>query len=296
MVLLIYGEESYLAGMAYQKEVRASKNPVLLDDFGEGGREILGQQNLFDLFDSDKAAHKRCFWHTQMLGANKYLEDYLKDQLEDVDLIIWADNVNKNTRLFKSIEKKEYRKLSYDRLENFCMEYMKTRKNAIEPAAVMELADRTGYLQKESSADLYDIVRELDKLDCLGETITRTVVEKEVPNRYADAFTLARLLESKKYKELFGSIDVLSKEKGFSSIATLSLLLRNYRCAYQELFLGTGKFYGVTCHRDATMQELVRYMEILADGIRKVKAGCYDDRNALRITVIQLIGEAFYEE
>lgn len=295
MVLLMYGTESYLLGEAYKKKLSECKNPVILDDFTDGSISIMGQQSLFDLFDNT-AEDKKCFWHTEMLGANKALEEYLKHPLDGVDLFIWADAVNKNTRLFKTIEKQEFKKLSYESLERFCADYMTGMNGAIEPAAVMELADRTGYFQKESRTDLYDIVREIDKLACLDATITKAMVEQEVPNRYADAYTLARLIMAKNYKELFASIDILSKEKGFSSIATLSLLMRNYRCAYQELFLGSGKFYGVVCRRDITMQELVHYMEILADGIRKVKTGCYNDRNALRITIIQLIGEECYEQ
>lgn len=287
MVTLYYGEESYLSNQAFLEAKKQYTETEVYDCFDSHVLESCTTVDLFSL-----GSKKGIFVRLENLEKNELLEQYVLNPSENSDLHVLAGRVNRSLKVFKAFKNaKEYRRLNPRELKTFVFDYLKGLGATITEGGYQVFIENTGYLEYKSEVDLYEIVGELDNLSLLSSQIDETLVSGLVPNRNADAFHLSGLYMDGRYEELLRAVDILSAKKGFSSIQTLSLMLRNWRCGYQSVRLGTPPAYGTVVRKGMTAGELVGGMEIIADGIRAVKVGRYSDMAALRMVILSLIAK-----
>lgn len=293
MVRLIFGEESYLANDAWVKAKKQYKKPEVFYEFNSETIAACCQKSLFH-FGSVRGV----FVRLDLLEPNDLLEQYLKDPSVDCDLYVYADKVNKNLNVYKAFGEnvQEFKRVDAATLQTYILHYINKRNAKITKDAYALFIERIGYLGEQTETTLWDIFQTLNQLVLLnGGQITAEIVEQEVRNQYADIYSLSKLYMTGQFEKLLEAVDTLSEEKGFSSIRTLSLLLRNWRCAYQKKVLGW-QVWNVYVKADMTGKDLMREMKIIADGIRNIKTGLYTEQNGLKMVVLQMIGGMSYAE
>lgn len=283
MEQLIYGADAYLANQEYQKAKNQYESPKVFYEFDQEAYEACFQMDLF-------TETSGIFVRVSELKKNEYLEQYLAAPCPSTDLYVYADKVDPRLKMLKSFENVKYvQRADRKKMEHCIVAYLKKQGAVIKKDACELFMERSGYFGRDPESDMGDILSELNRLSFLSSQITVDLVEREISNQYADAFSLTLLLSNGKYSELLSCVDTLTQKSGFSGIRTLYLLLRNWRGAYQNAVLGK-QVINVYVRNDATPRQLVKCMKIIQDGIHSVQNGVYRDKEILRIVILQLIG------
>lgn len=292
MVTLICGEESYLAENAYKKAKEKYGSVFCFDDFDE---KALARCEEMDLLNMGQV--RGVFVHVDRLDKNGLLENYLKNPNENCDLFVYANHVNKALKVYKAFKNVEtYNRVNMEEMRIYVIAYLKKHNANISQSAFTEFIERVGYFHYKSEASLFDVFTQLSKLVGRSCNITDDIVKECVCSQNADAFALAELYMNREYGKMLQQIDILSTEKGFSSIRTLSLLFRNWRCGYLKRLYGKGA-YGLVLRNDMGREQLLDGMKLIQEGIQSIKNGKMSDRDGLKIIVLRMIaGETAKEE
>lgn len=285
MVRLIYGNDFYLANRWFEQAKQNYEEPCVFYIFDEETRNACEQMNLFGMLQQ-----RGVFVRLDSLTKNECLEEYLKDPSDTCDLFVLAGAVQKNLKVYKAFGDniQVCDRVDEAKLQRYILSFLGKKGAVITDEAYQLFVERIGYLQPDCPTDLGVVFSELERLALLDTQITADLVRREIINQYADAFSLTTLYFKGRYTELLLACDTLAQQKDFNAIQTLSLLLRNWRCGYQKIALGEKVFVKIS-NEDATPKQLVRELEIITDGIRKVKSGQYNSRNALKLVALQLV-------
>ena len=179
--LLFYGRETYLIHWGIEAIVSKYINPVCMDlDFSkiEGDTATLGEIKnnceTLPMLSPKRVVLLRDFklldgGKTKNIGENeeKELIQYLGNLPDSCILIITAAQVDKRKKLYKTISEQgsayDFCELDAKQLKAWIAKKFKEAGKFASPAVIVELADSSGYYDKETDYTLYHMDNDIKK-------------------------------------------------------------------------------------------------------------------------------------
>ena len=286
MEKLIIATEPYIGYQKYKKLKEQYQCVEEFEEFDINAYQALSMPSLFSVGET-----KGVFIRMPELTVNDLLVDYLKEPKNVGDLIVMVGKANKTLKVYKAFsDVDECRRPKEQDLLTFIARKESDEGCRITQDAAHHMIAAYGYYDKDTESSLFDIVTTVKYLSGLTNEITLPVVQQYVVSESSNAYTLCQLYFENRTGELMQNIRALQTKKGFSSIATLSLMNRNFRCLIQHIECGMALPYGVYRPRELSLDRLREGMEVITGYIRKVKAGTVPDQVALEYAVIELMG------
>lgn len=283
MTKLFYGNEPYLLAKEKEKIIRMASDVIEVTEVEAFTQEIVDlcfQQSFF--------TEKRIIVITcESLEKNVLLEEYLKKPALDTDLYMFAEKANKSLKVFKAFDEVlELRKISSEQLRDVIVAYVEHFDCNITEEGFHCFTSRMNYYDEDIC--LFDVFCELDKLIAYSDVISKEVVGRVVEERLSDnIFSLTNLYFNGTGYDLMRQVKTLQVQKGFSSIAALSLLLRSFRVAYKGYMFGMRT--GLNIPRSFGVDKAEECVALLTNHIRAIKAGNLADDIALQVSMSCLL-------
>lgn len=171
--LLLCGEESYLVNWALNLIISTFANPAsqvldvtMLDGKESKWEEIMSQCDTWPLMSCKRVVAVRDFFPEN----TEVLEDllHLPDHVILIFLMDGPPDKSKKNGLAAMVEKAgkiyDFTRLSDTQLKGFITKRLKASKVAIKPAVMAKIIGGSGYDQKESTYDLYQLENDLKKM------------------------------------------------------------------------------------------------------------------------------------
>lgn len=282
MVKLFYGNEPYRLEFERNK-IKAIAEEMAYKEFTTWDDSVVAATKSTTFFVSKNVFALRI----EKLGANDSLLEYLKDPSSVTDLYIFADSVDKNTRVYKQLAKDkdsimECMKLDDKMLQGFVLKILK-RNNTVISNDAYDLFKRRIAYHDDPECNLFVVKNYVTQLCFLTDKIGVDEVCEVVPETSNEkSFVLTEHLLNKNGDLLFKSARNLIDD-GENPISMLSLLLRTFRLAYKaslypelgykERNVKLGFTYGRFPNTKSSPENISKAMELLQTAVTKIKSG-----------------------
>ena len=284
MVRLFYGNEPYVLQYEKKKVEQSCKEtgryPMEFEEWGEAAQLAASQVS----FSGEK---NMVFLMPKKLGADEKLLKFLNSAADTCDMCIFAESVDRKTKVYKVLEKhheiKKCDKLSATALKKWAVQQLKSKEFSITEDAYDLLIRRMNYLENPS-CNLYTLQNILYQMGYAERTITKEVVADNVPETCEEkVFVLSSLLLKGDGERLFFVARHLLEDRE-EPIAMLSAILRTYRLAFKAslypeksskdctALIGVPAFqYSDAC--DIPSEKLLKSMEVIQTAVGNIKNG-----------------------
>ena len=226
------------------------------------------------------------------------LEDIVFDTPAYLEIFIRLADIDKRYKIYKRLQDKhlliENRKLDRTQLQQFIYAAVTKGGGSISGEAMEELIRRAHYERDEVTLFFFDnTIKDLILL-CDGQMIQSSDILQYVEDNEADnSFILADCINRRDITTVRKQAELL-QAAGTSSIATLSLLHREYRvaikatvCSLREM----GIFYGGVNIAERDLETLHRGLQIVTNYIKGIKNGTVRDEDALLMCVMEILAD-----
>lgn len=220
---------------------------------------------------------------------------------EFTELVILPGCIDKRREVYKALDKagciEAYGKLTENQMRAFVLRHLKTCGGKMTERAFRYFAERTGYLEEEA-VNLYAVEVYLRQLLLLGPAITEESIRRIVPPACNEqVFALSKALaDGNMERAIWLGREFL--ERGESSVAILSLLLRPFRLGYKASLYPPGErtgacaLIGVPAYQIKGVMRypeevLNRAMDVIQEGIAAIKKGGGD--SMFLLTLVKLV-------
>lgn len=234
-IYLIYGSEAYLRDMS----VKLLKETLSLEPLAFNYAVVSG--NVSQEAAVETCATAPCFSENKLIvfknislfkqGEADKLCDFLEHDLqkEVYAVFLLSDKPDKRKKLYKTIEKCgiliEAEPLSGPELTTWIVSTAKKRKAKISKQDASLLLEVAG-------TDMYTLMHEIDKLACIGGTITEErILQYTARSLEYDVFELHKLMLQNKTKEALALADTVVQEEK-SPFGLLALLYTKFKQIY----------------------------------------------------------------
>lgn len=287
MIKLFYGNEPYRLEFERNKIKKAVGNMGYCEctAWDETIAQRASMQSIF-------ASRNVIILRLDKLGADEDLLSYIKKENESTDLYIFADAVDKNTKVFKAIRSLEdsvveCSKLSATELQAFTLKTLKAENANMTQSAYELFVSRIAY-QSDPECNLFVVENYVRQLAFLSKKIDVAEVEELVPcTPMEKSFILADYMLRKDGAKLFHAAKNLLQE-GENVIGMLSYLLRTFRLAYKaslypelkgkERNAKLGFSYGRFPETNCSTENLKDIMDTLQNAVNSIKRGMNPDK------------------
>ena len=220
---------------------------------------------------------------------NKFFIDYLSNPCETTDLIITIKNLNKNTKIYKKLNKLN---LIHE------MNKVKSKKD-LEKVFVYE-AKKLNHIWEEDGLDsfIYRLNYDAEDINLMvasryiikicsaleqGIAINKEIVEKYVPlHEEANIFSLCNLLVKKDINGLYKQISLLEES---DNMRTIGLITKNFRTAIEHYYGGTKQ----SPFKNIELSILINCMDLCNHVNFGIKNGHLSQKNSLAYLISTLI-------
>lgn len=289
MVTVLLGDEPYLMDCQINKLTKELAFPelnlMMADSVTEDVRYFLSTYPAMD----DYKVFILKLSHLKELDQS-FLDEFLKDTTTN-RFVICATDYDAKSSYYKKMKglnlitfcsKEEAAKA----LPSFLTKITAKKGASFEEDALNLFIERTGYVDNPSM-NLYSMVGYIDSLIALNRSISKSMVEENVPAFYQEnVFAIAKLLMNKDMEALRIQAELL---KG-NEIGTLSALLREFRISYKAKYFPMGKIgasYAAFLKKDKDY--LVNGIYLLTDVIASIKKGTVCLSTCLFDTFLRLL-------
>ena len=282
MIKLFYGKEPYWLNFELNK-IRGMVDDLSYCEYDMWDDSVKAIANSVNMFADRNVIVIRL----EKLGANDSLMDYLQHECSMTDVYIFAESVDKNTKVYKAIAKnpdnvKECQKLSDKGLKAFVFRKLHAEGAVMTEDAYELFKKRVAYLEDEE-CNLFTVANYAKQLAFLSDKIEVEDVKDVVPETLTEkSFALTELLLCKQGDKLFKVAKGLLNE-GENPISMLSLLLRSFRLAYKaslypelsgkERKAKLGLTYGRFPDIKGSPENIAQAMDMLQGAVSKIKSG-----------------------
>ena len=249
-IVLIHVSEPYLYDMA----LLSIKRDMIGEDMLDLNFQVFGFENL-DLKALDSAietlpvfADKRVIMINNMgiqkdaLKKNQAALDFIQGKFDGINpstiliMVYRGDNLFKG-KFVKEAEKKgllvEIKRLDQRQLLGFIQKYFRRNGVAIDNAACLLIADRIGYLDRDSKIGLYELENELSKLlnNLKRPELSKKDILEIIEENFEDnIFKFTNALSQMDRKEAFGMLNRMTEDEYFMTFHMVLRHIRNLIC------------------------------------------------------------------
>ncbi len=279
MIKVIFGAEDYCVWFKKHKIIDTIQNQEFnLKEFECFDEDTLEWCRTFPML-SDRRAAVLCVPDLKILDT-KLFKGYMAEPAEETDVVILPDKVDKKTKFYKSLLTdqiiEEHPKLkSVADLQKMILVFLKNTGAQIKQDACEELIRRLNYFERDE-VNLWTVKNAVQNLAQSSLQIDKALVETVIEdNEKENVFLLIDLLKKGNLAGIAKQENLIMRAQG-STHGALSAMLREFRIAYKQKFLGAKpadigvKFISLNSW-DA--EKVMNGLEILTDTIFMIKSG-----------------------
>lgn len=281
MIKILFGIEDYCLWYKKHQVIDPIQNPEFnLAEFDKFDEEVTDWCNTFPVL----ADRRACVINLQDLKAldTTVFMDYVKSPAAETDVVIIITKVDKRLKLFKTLEKaetvevEEHKKLnSVEGLQKMILIFLKNTGAQIKSDACEELIRRLNYFERDE-VNLWTVKNAVQNLAMSSKEIDKALVETVIEdNEKENVFLLIDLLKKGNLAGIAKQENLIMRAEG-TTIGALSAMLREFRIAYKQKFLGAKpadmgvKFVSLNAW-DA--EKVMNGLETITDTIFMIKSG-----------------------
>lgn len=297
-VVVLYGNEPYTIKQ-YVDTLRMNFEEFCISYYDEWKEDMWPVARQVPMFCSQQLLLVK----PKTLSDDNFIE-YCKNPSSSTVMVVVPETVDKRTKAFKKLQSlnvlKECKKLSEGQMQKFVISEIQGNGSKIRESVYEYFIQKTGYFLDED-INLFSIRNYIAQLcDVSDGEITRSDVDAFVVETCTTkTFALTNLLLKKDRAEIFRLSEQFLREKE-NVIGMLSLLLRTFRLGYKASLYSDkneaeiAKLLGVPAFQ---FKDALRYppnvisdcMDVIGQGIQRIKFGQADDRSALFVTLSKVL-------